>query len=72
MLTARVLLQSGLNVMGWIFNDDYLDYEADIVDWSRLPWIASVRNLPELNKGVIHAQAVKMKEHLKPFFNHIR
>ncbi len=67
LLTARVLLQNKVNVLGWIFNDNYLDYETDIVSWSGIPWIASVRNLPDFNKGIIHAQAVKMKEHLKSF-----
>jgi len=67
LLTARVLMQSKINVLGWIFNDDYLDYEGEIVDWSGFPWIASVRNLPEINKSVIHAQSVKMKEHFNIF-----
>ena len=67
LLTARVLMQNKINVLGWIFNDDYLDYEGEIVDWSGFPWIASVRNLPEINKSVIHAQSVKIKEHLNIF-----
>ena len=67
LLTAKVLTQNKINVLGWIFNDDYLDYESDIVSWSGFPWIASVRNLPEINKDVIHVQSVKMKEHLNLF-----
>ena len=60
-------MQNKINVLGWIFNDDYLDYETEIVKWSGFPWIASVRNLPEINKDVIHVQSVKMKEHLNLF-----
>lgn len=67
LLTAKVLQQHEINVLGWIFNDNFLDYESEIVQWSGLPWIASVRNLPEMNKGIIHAQSVKMKAHLKLF-----
>jgi len=67
LLTAKVLKQNKINVLGWIFNGDYLDYENEIVQWSGYPWIASVRNLPEINKGVIHVQAVKIKEHLNLF-----
>ena len=67
LLTARVLQQNEINVLGWIFNDEYLDYETEIVQWSGFPWIASIRNLPEINKVVIHAYAVKMKEHLNLF-----
>ncbi len=67
LLTARVLHQNEINVLGWIFNDQYLDYETEIVQWSGFPWIASLRNLPEINKGVIHAHSIKMKEHLNLF-----
>lgn len=67
LLTAKVLTENKINVLGWIFNDDYLDYETEIVNWSGFPWIASVRNLPHINKDVIHVQSVKMKEHLNSF-----
>ncbi|MEP6594933.1 MAG: dethiobiotin synthase [Ginsengibacter sp.] len=67
LLTARILKQNKVDVLGWIFNGNYLDYENEIVQWSGFPWIASVRNLPEINKGVIHTQAVKIREHLNLF-----
>ena len=67
LLTAEVLKQNKIDVLGWVFNGDYLDYENEIVQWSGFPWIASVRNLPQINKGVIHTQAVKIKEHLNLF-----
>lgn len=67
LLTAKVLMENKIDVLGWVFNDNYLDYETEIVNWSGFPWIASVRNLPEINKEVIHAQSVKMKEHLNLF-----
>lgn len=67
LLTAKVLALQNIKIMGWIFNGNYLDYETEIVDWSGFPWIASVNEMPELNKSVIHAQSVKMKEHLKPY-----
>ncbi len=67
LLTARVLQQSGINILGWIFNDEYLDYENEIVEWSGFRRIASLKNLPELNKAVIHAHSVKIREHLNLF-----
>ena len=67
LLTARVLQQNHINVLGWIFNEQYLDYETEIVQWSGFPWIASLRNLPEINKAVIHAHSIKMKAHLNSF-----
>ncbi|MEP6616881.1 MAG: dethiobiotin synthase [Ginsengibacter sp.] len=67
LLTASELKQRKIKVMGWVFNDDYLDYENEIVQWTGFPWIASVRNLETINRSVIHAQSVKMKEHLNLF-----
>ena len=67
LLTSRVLQQNDINVLGWIFNEQYLDYETEIVQWSGFPWIASLRNLPEINKAVIHAHSIKMKAHLNLF-----
>lgn len=67
LLTAAMLKERKTDVLGWVFNDEYLDYENDIVQWSGFPWIASVRNLKVINRSVIHAQATKMKEHLNLF-----
>ena len=67
MMTAQVLKQHNIKVAGWIFNDEYLDYENDIVEWSGYPWIASVRHIETLDKIAIHAQAMKIRDHLKMF-----
>jgi len=42
LLTAAVCQSHGLKVAGWIFNDQYLHYEAEIVHWSGIPSIASI------------------------------
>jgi dethiobiotin synthetase len=42
LLTAEVCRQHGLRVAGWIFNDQYLHYEQEIVAWSRIRAIGSV------------------------------
>lgn len=67
LLTAAMLTQKNIPVLGWIFNDEYLDYETEIALWSGFPWIASVRKLPVINRSVIHEQSVKMLEHIKIF-----
>jgi len=67
LLTAAVLRDRKINVMGWIFNHEYLDYENDIVQWSGYPWIASVRDLGNIDRSVIYAQSVGMREHLNLF-----
>ena len=41
-LTAEVCRSHGLRVAGWIFNDQYLHYEQEIVSWSGVPRIGSV------------------------------
>lgn len=40
LLTARVALEWGLDVAGWVFNDRFGDYEDDIVRWSGYPALA--------------------------------
>ena len=49
LLTAEVCRSHGLKVAGWIFNDQYLHYEQEIVSWSGVPRIGSVPfgNLPD-------------------------
>ncbi|MEO7800350.1 MAG: dethiobiotin synthase [Ginsengibacter sp.] len=67
LMTAKVLKYHDIKVAGWIFNDEYLDYENDIVVWSGYPWIASVRHIDTIDKIGVHAQAMKIKDHLKMF-----
>jgi dethiobiotin synthetase len=42
LLTAEVCRVRGLRVAGWIFNDQYMDYEEEIVRWSGYPRLGSV------------------------------
>ena len=47
LLTAAVCRQHNLKVAGWIFNDQFMDYEQEIVDWSGYPKLASIPFLKE-------------------------
>ena len=49
LLTAEVCRSHGLKVAGWIFNDQYLHYEQEIVSWSGVPRIGSIlfQNSPD-------------------------
>ena len=67
LLTAAVLKKEKIDVAGWIFNQEYLDYENEIEKWSGYPVIASVKHLKEITKGTIKAEAEKMKEQLQNF-----
>lgn len=64
LLTAMVCKQHELDVIGWIFNDQYLEYEDEIVDWSGFPKIASVPFGKNINKDFITEQANLIKPSL--------
>lgn len=64
LLTAAVCKAHGLDVIGWVFNDQYLDYEQEIKDWSGLPVIASIPMSRTTDKTFVAEQAQKMRTRL--------
>jgi dethiobiotin synthetase len=64
LLTARECKRQGLNIKGWIFNDQYLDYEEEIVEWTGFPRIGSVPTAAEISKAFISQQAEQLKKTL--------
>jgi dethiobiotin synthetase len=67
LLTARVCRQMKIPVLGWIFNDQYLNYEEEIINWSNLPKIASVPYSENINGIFINSQAAAISSTLKEF-----
>ena len=65
LLTAAVLKKEKIKVAGWVFTQEYKNYENDIADWSGYPVIASVKHLPVISKETIKAEALKMRPLLK-------
>ncbi|MEP7258545.1 MAG: dethiobiotin synthase [Flavitalea sp.] len=61
LLTAMVCKHNKIPVLGWIFNDNYLDYEDEIVKWSGFPKIASIpySNTPDRNFIVKQANGIR-------------
>ncbi len=57
LLTASICKQRGIDVLGWIFNDQYLDYEDEIANWSGYPKIGSIPYTETLDKTFVKAQA---------------
>lgn len=57
LLTANICKQRGIDVLGWIFNDQYLDYENEIVAWSGYPKIASIPFVEKVDKAFVLQQA---------------
>jgi dethiobiotin synthetase len=64
LLTAEVCKQYKLDVAGWIFNDQFMDYEDEIVQWSGFPAIASVPFTENPDKSFILKEAVLLKDEL--------
>lgn len=64
LLTANYCKQKGLDVLGWIFNDHYMNYEQEIAAWSGYPCLASIPLGPQVNKQFIREQAIQVKPSL--------
>lgn len=64
LLTAEVCRQKKINVAGWIFTDEFLSYENEILKWSGYPKLGSIGKLGIINEDVIAAEAVRLKEQL--------
>jgi len=64
LLTAAVCQSHGLKVAGWIFNDQYLHYEAEIVHWSGIRSIASIPFYKNPDTEFVRTEAGKMRTSL--------
>ena len=53
LMTATICRNYGLDVVGWVFNDHYLNYEHEIVRWSGFPSLFSVPLMNTLSKQAI-------------------
>jgi dethiobiotin synthetase len=65
MLSAMVCKQKKIRVAGWIFNDNYLDYENDIVSWSDIPSIASIPFASHTDSAFILEQAKRIRKQIE-------
>lgn len=65
LLTAQICKQRNLPVLGWIFNDTYLNYEDEIVEWSGYPKIGSIPFSTCINKAFIKQQADEIQLSLR-------
>ena len=64
LLTAQVCRQKNIRVSGWIFNDIFMDYEDDIIQWSGYPRIASLGPLETIDASTIREKASQVRERL--------
>ncbi len=64
LLTAAICKQRNIDVIGWIFNDQYLDYEEEIVRWTGYPKIASIPLAEKIDKAFVLQQAGSIRKGL--------
>jgi len=67
LMTAQICRQKNIRVLGWIFNDEYMHYEEDIVRWSGYPKLGNISKLEDTTKETIKREAAKIKENLLQF-----
>ncbi|HLZ87488.1 MAG TPA: dethiobiotin synthase [Puia sp.] len=64
LLTAEVCRTRGIRVAGWVFNDQYGDYEEEIVRWSGYPRLGSVPFTGLPDEGFVKGQAERLRANL--------
>lgn len=64
LLTAEVCKQNNIDVIGWIFNDQYMHYEEEIVQWSGYKKLGSVSFSSTPDKNFIKQEAEKISASL--------
>ena len=64
LLTASVCKQNNIDVLGWIFNDQYMHYEDEIAQWSGYKKLGSVPFSSTVDKNFIKQEAEKISASL--------
>lgn len=67
LLTASVCKQNNLDVLGWMFNEDFMNYEEEIEAWSGYSKIASIPSGTHINAMFVQQQALLIKHSLQFF-----
>jgi dethiobiotin synthetase len=61
LMTASLCRSYGFEVAGWVFNDQYMDYEKEIADWSGYPALFSVPLLENISRETVRAEAKRIE-----------
>ena len=59
LMTASICRDRGLDVAGWVFNDQYMDYAEEIAAWSGYPILFSLPVYHPVTKGAITESAFR-------------
>ncbi|MFI5124614.1 MAG: dethiobiotin synthase [Chitinophagales bacterium] len=68
LLTAQICRQYGLQVAGWVFNDQFMDYEAEIVSWTGFPSLFSVPFLKNISRESVSGAAYLHRDKIRNLF----
>jgi dethiobiotin synthetase len=69
LLTAAYCRTHHLDVAGWVFSDDYLHYEEEIVALSGYPLLASIPHMPVINRETVRLTAERITPGLHTALN---
>lgn len=61
LLTAMALEKYKIPVIGWIFNDHFMDYEDELVRWTGIPKIGSLPWQEKVDKTFVSNEAEKLR-----------
>jgi dethiobiotin synthetase len=61
LMTAGICRSKGLDVAGWVFNDQYLDYAEEIAGWSGYPILFSLPAFSPVSKLDITEAAIRFE-----------
>ena len=64
LLSAAMCRQQNIPVLGWMFNDQYLDYEKEIAGWSGYPVIGSIPFLEKTDQEEILKHARRLRDNI--------
>ena len=56
---------NNIDVIGWIFNEQYMHYEEEIERWSGYKKIGSIPAATTIDKAFVAKQAMLIKDQLK-------
>ena len=64
LLTADACKRKGLNVLGWVFCDEYMEYQQEISRWSGYPVIGKIPKLEKITPEILYHLSLQHKGEL--------
>ncbi len=65
LLSAEICRFHELTVAGWVFNDQFMDYEGEIVSWTGIPALFSIPFLKNRSRESVYMEVQRMGERVR-------